>query len=289
MARAPGWSPDFGDWRVDLLECGRFALDGGSMFGSVPRGIWERLIPPDRAHRIPLALRLMLLSHSSGARVLVDSGVGDKFDAKFQERFALGPNPADDTPLSAALGRAGVSLDQVTHLVLTHMHFDHGGGVSRRTADGSLVPTLPEAEHFLQRANLETAENPNPRERASYLPENVVPLRETSLTLLEGEQEVLPGLRLIPTNGHTDGMQIVRLDGGGRVLYFVADLAPTHHHLHLPITMGYDLCPREIMKEKQRIWQQAMAEEATLVFEHDPEVATGRITLERGKYRLQTP
>ncbi|MCA8962666.1 MAG: MBL fold metallo-hydrolase, partial [Planctomycetes bacterium] len=159
-----------GPWRVDAVEAGGLSLDGGSMFGSVPRGLWQKRIAPDAEHRIPLAMRLLLLRHRIEDRVvLIDTGIGDKFDATFAERFAVkAPDGESDgtLPLEVALGELGVSLGEVTDVVLTHLHFDHGGGVSRRAATGEVLPTFPTATHYLQRSNLETAERPNSRERA---------------------------------------------------------------------------------------------------------------------------
>ncbi|MFQ5654486.1 MAG: MBL fold metallo-hydrolase [Planctomycetota bacterium] len=278
----------FGDWRVQTLACGRFALDGGAMFGAVPRVLWERRIAPDAAHRIPMAMRLLLVRHRSGRpTILVDAGVGDKFDAAFRDRFAIeGPQVGGDgPPLFKVLAAAGVSPGEVTDVVITHLHFDHGGGFIVRESGGDAVPAFPGARHYLQGANLDTAEHPNPRERASYIPENFRPLREIDLVLLEGGEEIRPGIRLIPSHGHTAGMQTVRVEGGGRVLHYLADLAPTHHHLHIPFTMGYDICAREIMLEKERLLRVALEEEALLIFEHDPHVEAAIAGFDRGKYR----
>ncbi len=270
-----------GPWRAQFLECGTLALDGGAMFGSVPRVLWEKMIPPDAAHRIPLAMRLVLLRHASGSPVvLVDSGVGDKIDVRFRQMFDVRlPTAAPGrTPLEATLAAAGVAPESVTHVILTHLHFDHGGGATRRDGE-RVVPVFPRAEHFLQRRNWDTARSPNARERASYLPENVEPLAAARLELLGGPAEVLPGISVLLSEGHTAGLQMVRVEGGERSLYFVADLAPTHHHVHLPFCMGYDLCVRTILEEKAALWPRIAAENGILVFEHDPSVAAA--TLER--------
>jgi len=272
----PAWQ--LGDWRVQLVECGGLALDGGSMFGSVPRVLWERMISPDSAHRIPLAMRLMILEHGpTGHRYLVDTGSGDKEGAKFRERFAIQTDP-DGSPVDRALSGLGLKRQDISHVLLTHLHFDHGGGVSR-LEDGAPVPTFPGAEHYLQRANFQTAENPNARERASYFPDNVTPLSEVRLNLLDGDVEIQPGLSVLRVDGHTDGMQCVRVEGGGEVLYYVSDLAPTHHHVRVPFAMGYDLSPRLLMEEKTRIFKQAVEEGARIVFEHDPGVASARLRI----------
>jgi len=285
----PGHVLELGDWRVRVLDGGRLSLDGGAMFGSAPRALWERLIVPDERHRIPLAMRLLLLEHRvAGHRVLVDTGIGDKFDERFRDLFDV-RNPvasAGSSPLATLLAAHGLAVDDITHVLLTHLHFDHAGGVSIRDGE-RVVPSFPRAEHFLRRANLAEAEAPNPRERASYLAENVAPLHDTRLTLIDDDAEILPGLRVERSDGHTVGLQTVRVEGGGRVLRYVADVAPTAHHVHLPITMGYDLCSRQLLGEKERLWRAALDEEATIVFEHDAEVALARIAFDGRKYRAE--
>jgi len=274
---------ELGDWRVDLLDGGGLSLDGGAMFGSVPRVLWERLIPPDEAHRIPLAMRLLVARNEKlGHRVLVDTGIGEKFDDRFESLFAIRRSPVVES-----LAAIGLETGDITHVILTHLHFDHAGGVSRRDGE-SIVPSFPAATHVLQRANLDEARSPNPRERASYLEENWKPLEDVRLELLDGTAEVLPGLRVDRSDGHTRGMQTLHIEGGGRVLFYPADLCPTSHHANLAYTMGYDLCPRTILEEKEAAWKRVLEEEAIVVFEHDPVVSFGRLSIERGKYRVMT-
>lgn len=279
-----------GEWTIDVFECGRLGLDGGAMFGSVPRVMWEKRIAPDSAHRIPLAMRLLLLRHASEPHViLVDTGLGDKHDDRFADMFAV-RNPETQPgqlPLEVALATCGVGLGDVTHVVLTHMHFDHGGGVSRWDEQRQPIPTFPQAQHYLQKANFETARRPNAREKASYLAQNLDPLEDTPLHLLEGPAEILPGLSVEPSQGHTAGMQTLRIEGGGEVVYYLADLAPTHHHLHLPFAMGYDICVRDILEEKANLFSRAVDEQARVIFEHDPDVAWGKIVANKGRFGLE--
>jgi len=275
----------FGRWQVLTLPCGGLSLDGGAMFGSVPRVLWQKLISPDEEHRIPLAMRLLLIRDLDGDRlVLVDTGLGDKEDPSFCDRFAVEePGGNGGTPLERALATVGVEARQVTDLVLTHLHFDHGGGVSRKSADGTYEPAFPSARHWLQRSNLETAREPSRRERASYLPRNVDPLADVDLELLDGDEEIFPGISVERCDGHTLGMQTLRLEGGGRVLRYLADLAPTSHHLRLAFTMGYDICATTVLAEKERTLRAAHEEEALLVLEHDPVVAVSTIVDRGGK------
>ncbi len=277
------FSAQVGDWSVRTLWSGALALDGGAMFGSVPRGLWERLIPPDAHHRIPLAMRLLVLEHApSGRVVLVDGGIGEKNDDAFRERFAV-----RSSPLLEVVTAAGVDPGRVTDVVITHLHFDHCGGLTRREGADRVVPTFPEARHYLQRANRETALDPNPRERASYLRENIEPLEDVDLLLVDGDAELFPGLSVERSDGHTRGMQTVRIEGGGRVIRYLADLAPTHHHVRVPFTMGYDICARTMMEEKERLIAAACEEDATLIFEHDSKVAAARMVEEKGRWVAQ--
>jgi len=261
-----------GGWTVRTLETGFLWLDGGSMFGSVPKPLWSKLHPPDERNRIRLAMRC-LLAEGHGRRVLVDDGAGDKFDAKLTDIYRI---EHDEHTLERSLGSLGLGVNDVTDVVLTHLHFDHAGGSTRREGE-RLVPRFPRARYYVQRRNLENASRPNPRERASYLPENWEPLMEAGvLTLWEGEQRPWPGFELFTADGHTRGQQLVRLSGPEAVLYFVADLIPTAAHVRIPYVMGYDVAAIETMEEKRALLERASAERAWICLEHDPEVALGR-------------
>ncbi|MCC6349881.1 MAG: MBL fold metallo-hydrolase [Candidatus Eisenbacteria bacterium] len=260
-----------GEWTVHTIESGFLWLDGGSMFGSVPKPLWSRTNPADERNRIRLAMRcLLMIGH--GRRVLVDVGLGDKFDAKLRDIYRVEPGPR----LEDSLAAVGVAPAEVTDVVLTHLHFDHAGGATART-DGRLVPRLPNARWYVQRRNWENAHDPNPRERASYLPENFDPLEESGvLELWEGAVQPWPGVEMIPAEGHTRGQQLVRVEGGGQVVYFVADLIPTAAHVRIPFVMGYDVAAIETMTEKRELLARASAEHTWIVLEHDPDVALGR-------------
>ncbi|HKC09715.1 MAG TPA: MBL fold metallo-hydrolase, partial [Methylomirabilota bacterium] len=230
-----------GDWTVRTLETGFLWLDGGAMFGSVPKPLWSRAHPPDERNRIRLAMRCLLVE-GHGRRILVDDGVGAKFGPKLADIYRV--ELAEHT-LELALAAAGRGVEDVTDVVLTHLHFDHAGGSTARLGD-RLAPRLPRARYFVQRANWDNARNPNPRERASYLPENFEPLMEAGvLTLWEGAQQPWPGFELFTADGHTRGQQLVRIAGPEGVLYFVADLIPTAAHVRIPYVMGYDVAAIE--------------------------------------------
>ncbi|MEO5616970.1 MAG: MBL fold metallo-hydrolase [Candidatus Eisenbacteria bacterium] len=262
----------FGDWRVSALESGYLWLDGGSMFGSVPKPLWSRTNPPDERNRIRLAMRCLLLE-GRGRRMLVDVGVGDKFPAKLAEIYRL---EHDATTLERALAARGLVPGDITDVVLTHLHFDHAGGATRREGE-RLVPTFPKARYHLQGRNLDNARRQNLRERASYMPENFDPLVEAGVVeTRDGAGSPWPGIELIPAHGHTLGQQLVRVAGPEGALYFVADLIPTAAHVRIPFVMGYDIAALETMHEKRALLDRASREGAWVFLEHDPEVALGQ-------------
>ena len=261
-----------GAWTAHTLETGFLWLDGGSMFGSVPKALWNRTNPADEKNRIRLAMRCLLLE-GEGRRILVDDGVGDKFTPRFGEIYRIELEPHT---LERSLESLGLAPDDITDVVLTHLHFDHAGGSTRRSGD-RLVPRLPRARYHVQRRNWENASAPNPRERASYLPENFMPLLEAGVvTLWDGPQRPWPGIELFTADGHTRGQQLVRVSGGGETLYFVADLIPTASHVRIPFVMGYDMAAIETMAEKRALLERACRENAWICLEHDPETALAR-------------
>ena len=265
-----------GPWRIHTLETGYLWLDGGSMFGSVPKPLWSKLQPPDERNRIRLAMRCLLLE-GEGHRILVDDGVGQKFSAKLAEIYRL---EQEERHLEGGLEALGLSVDDVTDVVLTHLHFDHAGGSTRREGE-RLVPRLPKARYYVQRRNLENARHPNPRERASYMPENFEPLAEHGvLELWEGPQRPWPGVEIFTAEGHTRGQQLVRVSGPEGALYFVADLIPTASHVRIPFVMGYDVAAIETMQEKRALLERAASEGAWIALEHDSRVALGRPTVD---------
>jgi glyoxylase-like metal-dependent hydrolase (beta-lactamase superfamily II) len=254
------------------VETGYLWLDGGSMFGSVPKPLWGKLQPPDERNRIRLAMRCLLLE-GQDRRVLVDDGVGDKFTPKLEDIYRV---EHDEHTLERSLAALGLGLQDVTDVVLTHLHFDHAGGSTRRDGE-RLVPALPRARYHVQRRNLDNARRPNPRERASYLPENFEPLIEHGvLECWNGRATPWPGVELLTAEGHTRGQQLVRVSGPEGVLYFVADLIPTASHVRIPFVMGYDVAAIETMEEKRALLGKAVEEKAWIAIEHDPRIAMGR-------------
>lgn len=267
-----------GEFDVVSLSDGTFRLDGGAMFGVVPRTLWERRAVPDDKNRIPLAIRPLLVRTPAGT-VLIDAGIGDKLGPKERGIYAV-----DQTEhLSQSLAVAGLAASDIDVVLATHLHFDHAGGFTQ-LVDGVLLPTFPNARYLIRRGEWDDATHPHERNRASYLAENYLPLLEAGVVdFLEGDGEVLPGISVWRTGGHTRHHQIVRLESGGETAVFAADLLPTTAHLDEAWIMGYDLYPMETLAYKKRLLAEAVAEEYVIFFEHDPVVKAGVIRSDRGR------
>ncbi len=276
-----------GALRCHTLEGGLQRLDGGAMFGVVPRPLWEKRAPPDARHRIPLGLRCLLIEHPDGP-VLVDTGVGDKEDARFHDIYGI-ENAGDPGPtlLEDALAEAGVAPADIRLVINTHLHFDHAGGNTRianldapilDSAEFGAELTFPNATYVVQRGELEFARHTNERTRASYLPKNFEPVSIANRwRLFNGDGEVLPGISLRLTPGHVPHHQCVVVRDGGETAIFLADLVPTAAHLPLPWIMGYDLEPLRTLESKRSVVEEAVARGWWLIFEHDPVTALARL------------
>jgi glyoxylase-like metal-dependent hydrolase (beta-lactamase superfamily II) len=267
---------ELGGVRLHALEAGLQRLDGGAMFGVVPKPLWERRIPPDERNRIPLALRCLLVE-TPDALVLVDTGIGNKEDERFREIYGV-ENPGAPTRLEDAIRAAGHTPEDVDIVINTHLHFDHAGGNTVREPDGDIGPAFPRARHVVQRRELEFAGLPNERIRASYMAPNHEPITRAGLwDLVDGEAEIVPGVRVVPTPGHTPHHQSVLIGSEGQTACFLADLVPTAAHLPLPWIMGYDLEPLVTLETKRGLLDRARAEDWLLVFEHDPVTPWGKL------------
>jgi glyoxylase-like metal-dependent hydrolase (beta-lactamase superfamily II) len=269
-----------GRLRCHALEGGRQRLDGGAMFGVVPRSLWKTRIEPDDRNRIPLAMRCLLVEHPQGL-VLIDTGLGNKEDPKFLDIYGVENGGLEGaTQLEDALASVGHLPADVRWVVNTHLHFDHAGG--NTTIDPDLVhdprrhvrPAFPNATYVVQRGELEFARRANERTRASYLPPNFEPIAAADRwRLVDGEAEILPGISVRPTPGHVPFHQAVLVRDGGETAAFMADLIPTAAHLPLPWIMGYDLEPLRTLESKRAFLADAVAGGWRLVFEHDPAIA----------------
>lgn len=273
--------------RIHALEAGLQRLDGGAMFGVVPKPLWEKRIPADPRNRIPLALRCLLVE-APGALVLIDTGVGDKEDDRFREIYGI-DNAGEPTRLEDAIRAAGFAPDDVDLVLSTHLHFDHAGGNTRRGPDGSAVPSFPRARYLMQRRELEFARSKNERIRASYLAHNFEPVVAGGLQdFIDGEVVVTEGVRTLPTPGHVPHHQSILVESDGAVACFLADACPTAAHLPLPWIMGYDLEPLVSLETKRSLWRRARAEEWLLVFQHDAAIPWGRLDPSEEKPTLAT-
>ena len=275
-----------GNWTTHLIQTGTQQLDGGAMFGIVPKPLWSRRVTPDDRNRIPLGMRTMLIEHESGL-ILVDAGVGNKEPDKFYDIYEMEPRGAAGfSQLEAGIRAAGHAPADVRLVINTHLHFDHAGGNTSRDATGQVVPSFPNARYVVQRGEYDYATHTNERTAGSYFPHSFVPLAEAGLfDLVEGEVEIVRGIHLRRTPGHTPHHQSVFLDGPVPALY-LADVMPTTHHLPLAWIMGYDVEPLVTLESKRRLLADALAGQWTLVFEHDVAVATGKVALEGKGYVL---
>jgi len=277
-----------GSMRIHALEAGVLQLDGGAMFGVVPRPLWERRIPPDSRHRIPLAMRCLLIE-APNALVLVDSGLGNKENDKFRDIYGVS-NRGTPTRLEDAIRHAGFQPADVDIVLNTHLHFDHAGGNTHVDETGQVRISFPGARHVVQRRELDFARSKNERIRASYLAHNFEPVVQAGLwDLLDGPAEVTAGVRVIPTPGHVPFHQSVLIESEGAVGCFLADVCPTSAHLPLPWIMGYDLEPLVTLESKRGLWAQALEEEWLLIFEHDPRTPWGRLDPTADGPALQAP
>jgi glyoxylase-like metal-dependent hydrolase (beta-lactamase superfamily II) len=268
------------------LEGGMQRLDGGAMFGVVPKPLWERRIPPDDRNRIPLALRCLLIEHDDGL-VLIDTGVGNKEDAKFRDIYGVQNEGTNGrTQLEDALAELRYRPEDVRRVINTHLHFDHAGGNTYRDGAGKLALSFPRARYVVQKGELDFAFHTNERTAASYLPHNFA---SVPFELVDGQVEALPGVHCVPTPGHVPYHQSVLVESGGERVCFLADVVPTSAHLPLPWIMGYDLQPLVTLESKRQLYRRAEAEGWLVVFEHDPAVVAGRVGREGKGFGLVEP
>lgn len=272
---------NIGGYALYPVAAGGFRLDGGAMFGVVPKVLWNRVHPADELNRIDMVSRSLLLA-GEGRVVLVNTGMGTNWSSKERSIYALAP----EVELCRSLAALGYAPEQVTHVILTHLHFDHAGGSTVPAASGSdsppeaVEPAFPNAVYYLQREHLEWARHPSARDRASFRPEAWEPLVAAGqLELLDGPRELLPGVFLEVVHGHTPHQQLPRVSDGGSTLLFCSDLVPFASHVRVPWVMGYDLRPVDTVREKHDLLSRAAAEGWRLFLEHDPLYECCRVEL----------
>jgi glyoxylase-like metal-dependent hydrolase (beta-lactamase superfamily II) len=261
-----------GDFELIPLLDGYFRLDGGAMFGVVPKTLWERRALADERNRITMAMRPLLVR--SERLMIIDAGCGDKMDAKSADIYGFDRRES----LDVTMARAGARAEDIDIVLASHLHFDHAGGFTARDASGAVRPRFPNARYLVNQGEFEDATHPHERSRASYFAENYVPLQEAGvLDLTAGGQVVAPGIRVQRTGGHTRCHQIVYVESGGKTAVFAADLIPTTAHVDVPWIMAYDLYPMETLEFKRAFIAEAMEREYIVFFEHDPVIAAGII------------
>ena len=269
-----------GDLEFHVLVDGYVALDGGAMFGVVPKALWEKKIPSDSRNRIRLAMNCLLV-HAGGKRILVETGMGAKMSPKLRDIYGVeGPF------LNDRLADHGLDPSEIDIVINTHLHFDHCGGNTHVEKD-KVVAAYPNAKYVVQRGEFEHAKHPNERDRVSYMHENYEPLASAKLALLEADRAIAPGVELIRIPGHTANMQCVKLTGGGKTAFFLADLVPTTAHLPLPWIMGFDLYPMTTLENKKKWIPELIHEGWIALFCHDSKTQAAYIRERDGHWETE--
>ncbi len=273
-----------GPYKLKTLVTGKFGLDGGAMFGVVPKTIWEKTNPADELNRIDMSLRILYIE-GQNQKILVDTGIGTKWAEKYIAMYRIDHS---QFTLQKALTSIPVKSEEITDVILTHLHFDHTGGSTYKDANGSIKLTFPNAKHYVQKSQWEHALKPTLKDRASFLAPDFLPIEEAGkLVILDGEKEIYPGIKILVTPGHTPGHQAVKVSSEGKTVLYCGDLIPTSSHIPLPFVMGYDLEPVRTMNEKQKLFEHAVKEGWVLVFEHDPIYAAAIVECVDGRYQAK--
>jgi len=279
-----------GRWRIHAIQAGGQQLDGGAMFGVVPKTLWSRRLEADAKNRIPMGMRCLLVEHDDGL-VLIDTGSGNKETPKFHEIYAIeNGGEAGRTALEDGIRAAGFDTADIRLVINTHLHFDHAGGNTWRNDGGEVRATCANARYVVQRGEFEYATHTNERTAASYFSPNWDVIAAAGrLDLVEGDREIIPGISVRRTPGHTPHHQSVILRSGGETCCFLGDVVPTAHHLPLPWIMGYDVEPLVTLESKRHLLADALREDWLLVFEHDAHIGFGRVAHDGKAYGLASP
>lgn len=272
-----------GDYKVYSIQAGLFKLDGGAMFGVVPKVMWNRTNPSDDSNRIEMCTRTLLLV-SPKRKILVDTGIGYKMSKKLNEIYAV---DYSEHALEKAIGSLGFKSEDITDVILTHLHFDHAGGATK-IIDNEAVPSFENAVYYVQEKHLDWAQNPSERDKASFFPKDFEPLlARKQLKTVKDEYWFDDNITLLPLNGHTRDMQMVKIHDDNEALYYAADLFPMAAHVPLPYIMGYDLFPLVTLEEKRKYLAELCEKNYTVFFEHDPYVEAGKVGFDGKSYFLK--
>ncbi|HZS58066.1 MAG TPA: MBL fold metallo-hydrolase [Gemmatimonadaceae bacterium] len=279
-----------GAWRVHSIRTGGMWLDGGAMFGVIPKPLWEKKLKADDRNRIPMCMRTLVIEHDIGP-IIIETGAGNKESEKFYDIYGIDNRTADGrTGLEAGLASIGIATEKVPMVIDTHLHFDHAGGNTYRDHDGQIRLTFPNARYVVQAGEYHYATHTNERTAGSYFDDNFVPVEAAGrFDMVRGEREIVPGVTVMPVPGHTPHLQGVLVESQGEALFFITDLVPTTAHLPLPWIMGYDVEPLVTLETKRRILPRAAEEGWLLAFPHDAATPWSRIRREGNTYTLDSP
>lgn len=271
-----------GEFYLKPVMTGNFLLDGGAMFGVVPKVLWSKTNPADENNRIEMAMRSLYI-RTGNRKIIIDSGAGTKLNDKMIRNYGI-----ESEDLSLVLRRQGIEPESITDVISTHLHFDHAGGLTYFDSSGEIQLTFPGAVHYFQKKQWEAGINPNEKDRASFFTENFVPVENMGkISLLNGEAEISDGIKVIPTEGHTPGHQVVLIETGEENLLYCGDLIPLASHVNLPYIMAYDHFPLSTLEEKRKFLGRAADENWILFFEHDPEISACRVRRnEKGRFEI---
>ena len=273
-----------GNYSVHPIETGRFALDGGAMFGVVPKNLWNKTNPADEQNRITLAMRCILLIADDGRKILIDDGMGHKYNDKFGTMYRVDHS---QFTLERSLSALDFTPDDITDAILTHLHFDHAGGSTRTDADGKVVPTFKNAKYYVQKKHYEYGLNATEKDRASFLKPDFMPLIESkALNLIDDAGQLFANIKFFIAHGHSPYQQLPIISDGKTTIFFCGDLMPTKTHVSVPYVMAYDNQPLVTIEEKKNILSHAVNENWLLFFEHDPETALGTVMKDEKGFRF---
>jgi len=273
----------FGRFEISPLVENSFKIDGGAMFGVVPKIIWEKLIPPDEKNRVKLDINLLLIK-ADGENILVDAGMGDALSERQRKMYGI----EKSSNLEKELSRHHLTPEDIHLVILTHLHADHAGGVIKLEEKGKKVPRFSNARHVVQISEWEDAMHPDERTSAAYFTSNLNILKEEKLLeLVDGEDEVAEGIKLINTGGHTPGHQAILIEDRGNKILYPGDIIPSVHHLKIPYVAAVDLYPRETMAQKRRFLDMCVNHGWILAFDHDLKVKLGRLEEKEGEVTVR--
>ena len=272
-----------GKYEISSLDSGTIGLDGGAMFGVVPKKLWKSTNPHDERNRVTLATRLLLMEFGS-KKILVDTGTGNNWDEKFTDRYRVDNS---ESSLETSLAKKNIDKEEITDVILTHLHFDHTGGATKKEGD-KFVPAFPNATYHVQAKHLEWALAPSEKDKASFVEDRFIPLLEEGvLNQIDGDALLDEGIELICDHGHTFYQQLVKISDGNSTLFYAADLIPFSAHIALPYVMAYDLMPLETIKQKKKVLSHAVEEDWLIFFQHDPYYTYAKIELTDKGFRAK--